>query len=150
MAGSSIMVSDSCQAYGIEGSSANPAASKYESAIFPWSSCFCHASRSRFPLAKATGSLRLLNDVRTRFHRRRALGARPLRDEILRRLAVFWGNRSTTCLRERGSSLLYAMASVCSSGVSLGGLPLRGLSWRLAGPSCSHFLIHVATVSRST
>src|SRR6266478_5918696 len=89
-------------------------------------------------------------DFRTRFHRRRARLARRLRDEILRRFAVLWVNRSTTCLSDRGSSLIYAMASVCSSSVSFGGLPLRGLSWRLAGPSCSHFLIHVETVSRST
>src|SRR6266446_561441 len=91
-----------------------------------------------------------VSDFRTRFHRRRARLARRLRDEILRRFAVLWVNRSTTCLSDRGSSLIYAMASVCSSSVSFGGLPLRGLSWRLAGPSCSHFLIHVETVSRST
>src|SRR2546430_17204944 len=42
------------------------------------------------------------------------------------RFAVFWATRSTTCLSERGSSFIYVMASSCSSGVSLGGLPLRG------------------------
>ena len=102
------------------------------------------------PRANAAGSLRLFNDFLTRFHRRRALLARRLREEILGRLSVLSMNRATTCLSERGASLMYSMASVCSSGVSFGGLPLRGLSWRLAGPSCSHCLIHVETVSRST
>jgi len=42
------------------------------------------------------------------------------------------------------------MASVGAASVSVGGLPLRGCAWSLAGPSRAPFLIQVETVSRST
>src|SRR2546425_8728635 len=94
--------------------------------IFPWSSCFCNASSSRLHWAKAMGSLRLFKDFLTRFHRRRAFFARRFKEEILRRFAVFCANRSTTFLRERGSSLIYCLSSSFSVAFSVVGLPLRG------------------------
>src|SRR5713101_1216157 len=57
------------------------------------------------------GSLRLFKDFLTRFHRRRAFFASRFNEEMLRRFAVFWAKRSTTFLRERGSSLIYCLAS---------------------------------------
>src|SRR6266446_6474175 len=96
------------------------------------------------------GSLRLLKDFLTRFHRRRAFFASRFHEEMLRRFAVFWAQRSTTFLRERGSSLIYCLASSFSMAFSVVGLPLRGGSCRLFSPCFSHFFIHVETVSLST
>jgi hypothetical protein len=126
MAGSSMTSPAAGHAYGIEGSRAKPASSQYYSVIFPASSWCWKASSARCPGAKASGTRRDLKDFLTRFQRRRARLASRFRAEILRRFAVFWANRSTTCVRERGSSCIDVRASACSSGVRLGGRPLRG------------------------
>src|SRR5262249_59277190 len=56
--------------------------------------------------SKASGSRSAFNDFLTRFHRRRALFARRFSDDRLRRFSVLVAKRSTTCLSERGSSLI--------------------------------------------
>lgn len=149
-AGSAIMLPASGQADGIAGARANPAASNSESARLPWSSCCCRASRARGPRAQATGARRLVHAVRPRCHRRRARLARRVRDALRRRFAGCWGSRSPPCVRDRGSALRSAMARVCSARGSVGGLPLRGGSWRRAGPSRSQGLRQGETVARST
>src|SRR5215212_11083681 len=50
--------------------------------------------------------LRHFNDFLTRVHRRRAFLARRFSDEIRRRFSVLLAKRSTTCLSERGASLM--------------------------------------------
>ena len=106
-AGMSITVPGSCPAEGIDGSRVKPDSSQEDRSIFPCSACLCHASRARFHWAKAMGARRLFQDFLTRVPRRRACFARRFQEAMRRRLAVVCANRSTTCVRERGSSVRY-------------------------------------------
>ena len=104
-------------------------------------------------LWQASGQWRLLSDFLTRFHRRRAFLARRFSDDRLEALVGFVGEALHDPCERMGLSLeIVAVAMSRSSGQSVLGLPLRGLSCNFWAPEAVVLvrLIQADTVTRWT